>query len=392
MEFVALICNAIGRCDKQRRVIRLEEKFARMVLVGCGLIGGSLALAVKKNGLVGEIIGVDERQETLQVALARGVIDQATNLVSAIQGADLIVLAVPVRAMTGILKQVAAHEDELADTAILTDVGGTKYDIVTIAEGLLKRAEFIGGHPMAGSEKSGIYAAHDRLLENAVYVLTPTKNTNEDKLNRLSQLLKSAGARPKIMDAAHHDQVVAAISHVPHLIAAAMVNQVSQLAEADNSFSELAAGGFRDITRIASSDPHLWRDLSLDNRQEILPLIENWIGRLELIKDWLSLQQAPPLEQLFRQARVFRDSLPVKASGSFPALFSMTINVPDEPGIIGIIASLLGRHAISIRNIGILESREGEEGQLILQFDHSIELEAAEAVLKEHGYTVYERT
>ncbi len=370
----------------------MTVSFARMALIGCGLIGGSLALGVKKTGLVNEVVGLDHHQDVLQVALNRGVIDRiAENLRECVTGADLIVLAVPVPAMSAILRELSTCEEVMGDAPIITDVGGTKAEVVHLSRQLFNKAEFIGGHPMAGSEKSGIFAAHDRLLENAVYVLTPGENTDHSSVNRLSELLRIAGARPKIMSADHHDDVVAAISHVPHIIAAALVNQVSELAEKDNAYRELAAGGFRDITRIASSDPSLWRDLSLGNKSKILPLISGWINQLTLLQNWLLDQLELPLEQFFVQARTFRDSLPVKASGVFPALYSMTVQVPDEPGIIGTIASLLGTHHISIRNIGILESREGEDGQLILQFDRSDDWEEAESVLEENGYPVFQR-
>ncbi len=367
--------------------------FARMALIGCGLIGGSLALAVKKTGCVKEVVGYDQSPDTLDIALSRGVIDRvAPDLQTAVTGADLVVLAVPVPAMPVILRKIAALEGVMAEEPIITDVGGTKQGVVELAQELLTKARFIGGHPMAGSEKSGIYAAHDRLLENAVYVLAPASGVPAAAMERLETLLREAGARPKTMDPGHHDEVVAAISHVPHLIAAALVNQVGELAQIDNSYRELAAGGFRDITRIASSDPTLWRDLSLDNKAKILPLITGWLERLSLLKGWLLQENPSLLEEFFVTARTFRDSLPVKASGGFPALHSMTVEVPDVPGIIGVIASLLGRHHISIRNIGILESREGEEGQLILQFDRRDDLEAAEIVLEEHGYPVFQRT
>ena len=361
-------------------------------MIGCGLIGGSLALAVKQTGLVHEVVGYDRNPETLKIALSRGVIDRAAaDLQTCVTGADLLVLAVPIPAMVDILRQLSMLEEIMAESPIITDVGGTKQAVMDLARQVFQKAQFIGGHPMAGSEKSGIYAAHERLLENAVYVLTPGSTATQAAVDRLSSLLRSAGARPKLMDAGHHDEVVAAISHVPHLIAAALVKQVRELAENDNAYRELAAGGFRDITRIASSDPSLWRDMSLENRSKILPLIIGWLDQLTQIKDWLSERSAAPLQEFFTQARLFRDSLPVKASGGFPALFSMTVEVPDVPGIIGVIASLLGNHRISIRNIGILESREGEEGQLILQFDRHQDLEAAESVLEENGYPVFQR-
>jgi len=169
------------------------------------------------------------------------------------------------------------------------------------------------------------------------------------------------------------------------------VNQVADLSTSDEAYLQLAAGGFRDITRIASSDPLLWRDITLENREEILRLIADWDERLHLLASWMDTGDGAALEQFFESARAFRDLLPARSVGALRSTFSITVSVPDVPGVIGDVASLLGGHQVSIRNIGILESREGDDGQLLLQFDTLAFHDQAAAILEDHGYAIADR-
>ncbi len=368
------------------------RQFHRVCVIGCGLIGGSLAFALKQTGMVNHVIGYDVDRRTLRAALERGAIDEtAERLDAALQGADLVVIAAPVPTTIILLKDIARHESLLAEGAIITDVGGTKRRVMDTAQQLFARCEFIGGHPMAGSEKSGILAANARLLENAVYVLTPMDSTDSQAFLALSTLIQATGARVHRMGAHQHDRVVASISHVPHLIAAALVNQVRVRADTDPSHTELAAGGFRDITRIASSDPLLWRDMTLENHSEIVPILDDWISAVTSLKMAVIANDGDALTEFFRLARQFRDAIPAKATGAIRAVFSITVSVPDEPGLIGKIATLLGEADISIRNIGIMESREGDDGQLLLQFDTSQFCGQAASLLRSCGYIVTDR-
>lgn len=370
-----------------------QIRVSRMCLIGCGLIGGSLSLALKQTGAVQTVVGVDVDAAILEVARARGAVDEThTELARALPGADFVVVAAPVAVTASVLKEVARWEHVLAPGAIVTDVCGAKGRFVDEIARLFQTASFIGGHPMAGSEKSGITAADARLLENAVYVLTPGSETHKPAQKALEALLTQVGARVKIMSAQRHDRVVAAISHVPHLIAATLVNQVRELSLTDEAYTQLAAGGFRDITRIASSDPSLWSELSLENRDEILHLVDDWQRRLALLQTWIEEEQGSELHAFFAQARHFRDLLPAKSTGALRSSYSITVSVADEPGVIGVIASALGKRGISIRNIGILESREGDDGQLLLQFDSVTDHDQATQALLADGYTIQERT
>lgn len=363
----------------------------KVCVIGCGLIGGSLALALRRTGSAVRIVGIDIDPQTRETALARQVVDDMVHLEDGLHGADLIVVATHIPVAKTVITRIAAQEDHLAQNAVVTDVCGTKADIVRLAEGRLRRSHFVGGHPMAGSERSGVEASSAKLLENAIYVLTRTAATEVAAAADLAELLHAAGARVTFMHPEEHDRVVAAISHVPHLIAAALVNQVAERSGQDARYPELAAGGFRDITRIASSDPRLWRDIALENRREILPLLEDWNRRIDRLREAIHRSNDRDLEDFFRAARGFRDALPARSTGAIQAVYSFTVIVPDEPGVIGRVASLLGEHRISIRNIGILESREGDEGQLLLQFDTSEYHDRALDLLRGYGYKLADR-
>lgn len=369
----------------------MASHFSRMCLIGCGLIGGSLSLALQKAGAVSRVIGYDKNPEALREARARGVIHEtAEHLEDGVRFADLIVLAAPSPVVIDLLVEVKKHIYLAAPDVLITDVCSTKKLVQDRAKQCDLHEHFLGGHPMAGSEKSGVQAADALLLENAVYVLTPEKDQDE-KARRFAEVLAHAGSRVRFMDAKEHDRVVAAISHVPHLIASTLVSQVRDLANQSAAYTELAAGGFRDITRIASADPALWRDITLENQAEILPLLDDWIRRINTLKTILSSREQTHLHQFFDDARVFRDALPARSTGAIRAVFAVTVSVPDEPGIIGRIAMLLGEHHISIRNIGILESREEDLGQLLLQFDTIQFHDEAIFVLQGEGYQIIDR-
>ena len=369
----------------------MDSHFSRMCLIGCGLIGGSLSLALQKTGAVARVIGYDANPEALRAARERGVINEAADrLEDALRHADLIVLAAPSPVVLDLLPLVQKNIHLAARDVLITDVCSTKSSVVDRAKQCGLHAQFLGGHPMAGSEKSGVYAADALLLENAVYVLTP-ESTQEVQVRVFSDILKRAGCRVRFMDAVDHDRVVAAISHVPHLIASTLVSQVKDLADRHAAYAELAAGGFRDITRIASADPALWRDITLENRAEILPMLDDFIARVNALKALLSSSDKAHLHHFFDDARTFRDALPARSTGAIRAVFAMTVSVPDEPGMIGRIAMLLGNHHISIRNIGILESREEDLGQLLLQFDTIHFHDDALSVLQREGYQIIDR-
>jgi prephenate dehydrogenase len=361
-----------------------------IAVIGVGLIGGSLALALRQDP-ENRIVGYDVREDYLDKALTNGVIHAGTtDLQTAVREAELIFLAAPVEQIYRLLDQLSALR--LRPGAILSDVGSTKKGIVTYASSRVPReVTFIGGHPMAGSHKSGVEAANARLFENAYYVLTPAPDTPVEKVEKLKSALTLTNAKLVVMDPDEHDRVVAAVSHFPHIIAAVLVNQVARYDQENDWHRRLAAGGFRDITRIASSNPRMWRDILLNNREQLLQIASDWRSALDHIMDLVDAADRDEIEQFFRNARDFRESLPERQRGAMPPLLDLYIDIPDHPGEIGRITTLLGAKQINITNIQILETREDMLGVLRITFRSEAEMEKGEELLRFFHYTVYRR-
>lgn len=359
----------------------------KITIFGVGLMGGSLALCFKgKPGL--QVVGHSPNPASVAKYLQHGVVDTATtSMEEAATDADFIFLCVPVGQLEHYLRRVS--QLPLKPGCIITDVGSTKGGVASVAAQLdLKGAHFIGGHPMCGSHRSGVEAASAHLYENAIYVLSPLATTPDGAYERLAGLLCHTRAQLIRVEAGLHDRVVGAISHLPHVIAAALVNQVRRYDEADSLYSSLAAGGFLDLTRIASSDPDLWRDILLSNRDVVLELLDDWNAEIARFRELIETNDGAGIESEFREARDFRGGLPDRRKGVLAPSYDIYIDVPDHPGIIGAVASLLGNHRINLSNIQIIESREDTPGVLRLSFRNEGDWERAKEVLKPH-YTVH---
>jgi prephenate dehydrogenase len=361
-----------------------------IAVIGVGLIGGSIALALRQDPDI-RVVGYDVREDYLDKALTNGVIHAGTtDLQTAVREADVVFIAVPVEQIYRLLDELA--QLTLKPGAILTDVGSTKKGIVAYAaERVPREVTFIGGHPMAGSHKSGVEAANPRLFENAYYVLTPSPETPAGQVERLKHILEWTRAKVVVMDPQEHDRVVGAVSHFPHVIAAVLVNQVSRYNEENEWHRRLAAGGFRDITRIASSNPRMWRDILLNNREELLRIAADWRDTLDSIMALVESADRDRIEQFFRDARDFRESLPERQRGALPPLYDLYIDIPDHPGEIGRITTLIGAKEINITNIQILEAREDMLGVLRITFRSEAEMEKGEELLRFFNYSVYRR-
>ncbi|MGC5324576.1 prephenate dehydrogenase [Brevibacillus sp. SYSU BS000544] len=361
-----------------------------IAVLGVGLIGGSIALSLRQNP-DHRLIGFDVREDFVDKALTNGVLHSgSTNLKVVVQDADVIILSTPVEQINDLLQQLA--DLDLKPGAIVTDVGSTKLQIMEYAMRLAsKGVTFIGGHPMAGSHKSGVDAATDRLFENAYYVLTPNENASEEQIEKLKNILSYTKAKLVVMDPAEHDRVVGAVSHFPHILAAVLVNQVAKYNNESEWHHRLAAGGFRDITRIASSNPRMWRDVLLNNRDFLLQIASDWRRELDEIMQLVQEGNRNEIEQFFVSAREFRESLPEKRKGALPALYDLYIDIPDHPGEIGRITTLLGAKEISITNLRIIENREDIYGALRITFRSETELEKGEELLRFFEYNVYRR-
>lgn len=360
----------------------------KVAIFGVGLIGGSLALCLKgKPGIT--VVGHSPRPGSLNRMIERGVVDTATlSMEEAATDADFIFLCVPVGNLEEYLEKLYALP--LKPGCIITDVGSTKASIAACARSYSRPGvHFIGGHPMAGSERSGVGAASTLLFENAFYVLTPSPDVPEDVYQRLESLLAYTRAQIVRVDPVLHDQIVGAISHLPHIIAVALVNQVCDYNDNNDLYRRLAAGGFRDITRIASSDPVIWRDILLSNRDVLLSLLRDWNREIGGFIGLLENMDGEGIQQAFEKANLFRGELPERRKGAITSLFDLYIDVPDTPGIIGQIATELGVRHINLSNMQIIESREDVPGVLRLSFRHEADMERAKDLLHSLGYSVY---
>jgi len=284
-------------------------RIERLALIGTGLIGGSLALALREQGAVGEVVGYSRRLDTRLAAQRLGLIDRpADSIAEAVAGADMVFLATPVTAMDAVLEELAGC---LPEGALITDGGSVKGAVVERARTHLapeQLARFVPGHPIAGRERSGPEAATADLYRDHRVILTPLPENAAEDVARVEAMWQAVGARVERLDVAHHDHVLAATSHLPHAAAFAMVSALTRLAERYEVF-RYAAGGFRDFTRIASSDPVMWRDICLDNRDEILGLMDHYRDELDCLRDLIAERDGEGLERYLTEAKDVRDAL-----------------------------------------------------------------------------------
>ena len=281
--------------------------FRRMVIIGVGLIGGSLALVCREKGIVSEVVGVGRSEKNLQDAIALKAIDRYTfKAEDAVKGADIIILAAPVRSLVRLAREIAPH---LKAGAIVTDVGSVKGPLTEIEDILPQGTYFVAGHPIAGKEKSGVTAAFSQLFQNSKCILTPTSKTNPDAVNTVQKMWEAVGAKVLRMTPEVHDHVFAAVSHLPHVIAYALVNTLLELENESDGIISYSAGGFRDFTRIAASHPEMWRDICLMNKHNILEMLERYERSIAKIKLLIQSDDADGLYNEFERARQVREKL-----------------------------------------------------------------------------------
>ncbi|MBF0110447.1 MAG: prephenate dehydrogenase/arogenate dehydrogenase family protein [Magnetococcales bacterium] len=279
----------------------------KLSIIGVGLIGGSLARALKERDSVGHVVGINRTQESLQKAMELGVIDECTtDPVAGVAGANMVLVATPVRTIVPIIQAAAPG---LMPGAVVTDAGSVKGSIVTACEAAMPPGvHFIGSHPIAGTEHSGVEASFATLFEGSRTILTPTPKTAVDALEQVRIVWEAVGSQVEIMDPRHHDQVLAATSHLPHLMAYNIVKTLSDLeTDVKSEVFRFSASGFRDFTRIASSDPTMWRDICLENRSAILDMITRFGRDLDLLRDLVDRGDGETLFGIFAQSRQTRD-------------------------------------------------------------------------------------
>lgn len=364
--------------------------WGKVTVVGVGLIGGSLCFSWRGRGLVREVWGVDRSPEVLEEARRRGAVDRTTlDLGEGVAGAELVVLATPVETILKIGEELPAL---ISPGAVVTDVGSTKGEICRrLSRALAGRGVFIGGHPLAGSEDQGIAAAHPHLFENAVFVLTPLPGVPEEPLGDLAALVAATGAEVVFMDPEVHDRVVAMVSHLPQMVAVALVNAVEGASRDLPGLADMAAGGFRDTTRITSSPPEIWRDILLTNRGAALEALARFREALSRVEEAVAQGDGEGIVREFSRARETRARLPRRPKGLIPPSCDLGVTVPDRPGIIYQVTGVLAREGINIRDIEILRLREGEGGVLRLGFSSEEDREKALSLLAGAGYEVRRR-
>lgn len=357
--------------------------------IGLGLIGGSIVKAVRHFYPQIHIIATSGRKETVDMALSEHLIDEGCYEVGeSFAKCDYIFLCAPVSYNA---KYLEALKSIIKKGCIITDVGSTKTDIHEKVLELDLEENFIGGHPMAGSEKTGLDNSKRHLIENAYYIITPTTKVSKDAVNDYAEFVASLNALPLILDYKEHDYITAAISHLPHLIAAGLVNLVKHNDSEAEHMKMMAAGGFKDITRIASSSPVMWEQICMTNRENISELLDKYIDSMKEIKASLDNARGQDIFDIFEESRDYRNSFADHSHGPIKKAYVLYVDLVDEAGGIATVATILACNQINLKNIGIVNNREFEEAVLKIEFYGEEPCKKAAALLNKHRYTVYER-
>ena len=360
--------------------------------IGFGLIGGSIARALREGNKNCRMIAYnyhDKPNKSLLEAKEDGVLDFVDETISThFSECDVIFLCAPVLENIKYLQELKGI---IKSSCLITDVGSVKGNINEAVQTLGLSKNFIGGHPMAGSERTGYHNSSSHLLENAYYILTPNKDTPASLLDKMLKIVTDVRAIPITLDCKRHDDIVAAISHVPHIIASALVTLVKDNDDTSNQMLTLAAGGFKDITRIASSSPTMWQNICLTNSESILKFLNLYQNFLNKVASAIKDNDEDALYRYFESAKNYRDSIPNGKGGIFDRTFEIYLDIVDETGAIASIATRLAANGISIKNIGIIHNREFADGVLRIEFYDSDSREMGIELFKKQQYTIYER-
>ncbi len=354
------------------------SKNGHLHVIGLGLIGGSIAGGLRESPY--RVTGWDQSEQHRQGARKRNLVKDVYPPEGLPESVSGVILAIPVPEMIPVAEALleAEHQPEF-----ITDVGSTKQQVCDAMEDLLPEGlPFLGAHPMAGSEDSGLEASDPILFENAICVITPTDPDHRYLLDVI-QIWETLGAHVVEMDPREHDQTVSHVSHLPHLNAAALLQGIRSVENYEETLLPLAAGGFRDTTRVAEGDPDLWRDIFETNSGQVLDAIDNFIDVMEDARSHLEEGNWSGLTEWLDEARTVRDQIPEKTKGLLGTLFELKILAPDEPGILANITGILAEKSINISDIEVLRVREGERGSIRLGFRHREELKQAREVLSE---------
>lgn len=355
--------------------------------IGLGLIGGSIARSLRLLYTDCRILAFSRRTSPagdISEAIRAGVVSDVVYSLNGLADCDIIFLCAPVEANISYLPTLSGL---VSSHTLITDVGSVKSGICSAAKLAGISSRFIGGHPMTGSERNGFINSNALLLENAYYALTPGEDCPWETLQSFTQLVNDMKAIPVVLEPKVHDDAVSAISHVPHLIAAQLVNLVRSSGNSD-VMKLLAAGGFKDITRIASSSPALWEGILSSNKEFVLPTLYRYIDLLTESAHLLEEDDKSGVAELFDTAGAFRSTLGDR-KGVLPESFALYADIKDETGAIARFATLLAAAGISMKNIGIVHNREFERGVLRIEFYEKTSLEEALTMLRQNGFTIY---
>ena len=357
--------------------------------IGLGLIGGSIARTIRKFHPDYRLLAFDKDRSALAEAVNLNVINGICDIDDEqLYNCDYLFLCAPVEFNVEYMEKI---KDSLGKNCILTDVGSVKNVIHEKVTELRLEGRFIGGHPMAGSERSGFSNSSDHLLENAYYIITPGGEVALEKISDFTELISSLGAIPLVITAEEHDFITAGVSHLPHIVASALVNLVNLLDNDAQYMKMIAAGGFRDITRIASSSPVMWEQICLENQKNISTVLDEFIRMLIQIRCSIDNKEADNIFDMFASSKDYRDSIDIIDNSLIPRSYVLYIDVADEAGAIATIATILATEKVNIKNIGIIHNREFEDGVLKIEFYTDAALEQAKVLLTKRNYKICER-
>lgn len=361
----------------------------RIGIVGTGLVGASLGLALGRLDEVGEIAGYDRDSRELDEAARRGAVTRvATSAADAATGADVVILAVPVSTVPAVAREVGPA---LKAGAILTDVASVKAHVVEALQAAVPAGvHVVGGHPMAGSAETGAAHATADLFVGAAYLLTPTSHTDPDAYGRLHAIVTRLGARVLAVSPERHDLLVAVVSHLPQLAATTLMNLAAERARDEHAgLLLLAAGGFRDATRVAASNPDLWLDICAENRDAIVAVLDDYRERIGALRSVLAVADVGGLRRTLADARAARRSLPGKETAT-GRLVELHLLIPDQPGVFAEVTTTVGLAGVNIEDIGVEHAPEGGQGLLRLAILGPDNAGKARAALEAIGYEVVE--
>ena len=366
----------------------------RFGFIGLGLIGGSIAKAIRETWPEAQITAYNPSPDSLREALAEGVVNCGQSREdgpidgSLFEDCDMIFLCAPVQKNA---ENLAALKGHLKQSAILTDIGSTKRDILEhVTQAGLERY-FVGGHPMTGSERTKYRNSDASLLQNAYYIVSPAKQTPLGKTVLLQELVSGIRAIPLVIDCDFHDYAVAGISHLPHIVAYSLAATVKN-ADSDNGVMHtLAAGGFRDTTRIAASSPDMWEQICMTNGDNIVQLIDDYMKVLQGMREDIASKSAGRLHDFFEDTAQYRRSYdgPSRNVGATDELRLIYVDIEDRPGTLAEVVTLLAVNTVSIKNIGITHNREFQKGSLRVEFYSDADLKEAREILEARNYTLY---